>query len=84
MINHPSLQYSPNILPFEFNFTNSIPAKLLPFVPNCYFSESSESEPIKGVVGMAIKDICDEELFMDYRYELSPNTPQWYIPLIDL
>lgn len=76
MVNHPTENSSPNIMPVPVNWT-ACDHQLDACLPWAVFSSSST---LKGLAFVAKREIEDEELFVDYR--LNPGVmggvPVWY------
>lgn len=80
LINHPNWDYVPNVLPIAFDFPSNFPEELKPYIPVVDLNSKQNLPSV--VVCVVTQDLCDQELFMDYRYPLSRNLPDWYVPLI--
>ncbi|XP_052144257.1 uncharacterized protein LOC127763560 [Oryza glaberrima] len=44
-------------------------------------NQVGESPVLKTLVLVSTRSICDEELFLNYRYSNSKKRPEWYIPV---
>jgi hypothetical protein len=61
-----------------------MPAHLHALVPNFYFMDppnlSADSPLVHGVVFMALRDLSNEELFLNYNFNLGNASiwPIWY------
>jgi hypothetical protein len=77
-----------NSLPLTLDFPSDCPPELRPYIPNVSFlppallrAQRAEWRDIamKSLVVIATRDIYDEELFMDYRFNKEGhNLPEWY------
>lgn len=90
MINHPPTDGSPNVIPAAFDLTideGMDKRKMLPVVQ--YTDETVEERhqvvSISGIAFVALRQMKDEEVFVDYR--LNPTVlggiPKWYHPVND-
>ncbi|KAG8071553.1 hypothetical protein GUJ93_ZPchr0006g43317 [Zizania palustris] len=44
-------------------------------------NQVGESPVLKTLVLVSTRSICDEELFLNYRYSNSKKRPEWYVPV---
>lgn len=86
MVNHPPKGVSPNVLPAPLRWKISqreISDKIVPWQT---FSGEQSEDDIRGFVLVAMNNIDNEELYVNYR--LNPNVlgglPKWYHPVNDM
>ena len=76
-----------NVIACPINFVSEIfDDEVLPHVPNAYdrpptlmSSETARDSFALGTVLVAVRDIEDEELFLNYRYNPKIVAPPWYV-----
>jgi hypothetical protein len=92
LVNHPPPQTTYNCRPVMLNFTfdesqDDYDLKLLQrYVPNTYARPPKFLGPkiveghvrMHGLVLITTRDVCNEELFMNYRLNPKGNHPAWY------
>ena len=95
VVNHPPRDVIPNCRTMMINFTHSMgldDPSLNKYIPNKYarnpmllgakaFETGNEDVIIYGFALYAARDLCNEELFYDYRLSPGPtgqNLPSWY------
>jgi len=83
-INHPGKNVHPNCMFFGWDFFTDFPDEFLPYIPNKYYMKPawySNPDPnliLPTVIVIATRNIVDEELFVNYRYNPSNVNPNWY------
>ncbi|OQR92475.1 hypothetical protein ACHHYP_03675 [Achlya hypogyna] len=89
-VNHPPKGLSPNVLPVAFDFPSTEPftsADFAKYIPNRYVEEPSRFALfgrrglVPGLALVALHDISDEELLLNYRYNPALPYPEWYSPV---
>mmetsp|Transcript_2072 Transcript_2072/g.3789 ORF Transcript_2072/g.3789 Transcript_2072/m.3789 type:complete len:297 (-) Transcript_2072:231-1121(-) len=84
-INHGNSKENVNLLQIPYDFKDSFPKHLRPYIPNKLVSRTLfnlQPEPLAwSQVYVALRDICDEELFVDYRINPDVGYPEWYKPV---
>ena len=87
MINHPPKYSSPNVIAAAFDFEH-ITEGLRRYVPIAMYDISEDivvcaSSSVSGIAFVALRDIEDEEIYVNYR--LNPSVfgglPKWYEPV---
>ncbi|CAK4756735.1 unnamed protein product [Aphanomyces euteiches] len=90
MVNHPPPQTTPNVIPMAFDFPPEEPFTTEPFksfIPNRFIHPPSmlamygKRALVHGLVLVALNDIQDEEVFLNYRYNPNMEYPAWYTPV---
>ncbi|CAK4476111.1 unnamed protein product [Aphanomyces euteiches] len=90
MVNHPPPQSTPNVIPMAFDFPPEEPFTTEPFksfIPNRFIHPPSmlamygKRALVHGLVLVALNDIQDEEVFLNYRYNPNMEYPAWYTPV---
>ncbi|OQR89689.1 hypothetical protein THRCLA_09631 [Thraustotheca clavata] len=91
LVNHPPSGTLPNVLPMAFDFPNLEPftnEEFAKYIPNKYIEQPSLlamgnqlKSSCKGLALVALYDIHDEELMLNYRYNPSLPYPSWYTPV---
>ncbi|KAF0694349.1 Aste57867_14760 [Aphanomyces stellatus] len=90
MINHPPAETMPNVIPMAFDFPPEEPFTSEPhhsFIPNRFVHPPSmlamygKRSLVHSLVLVALNDIQDEEVFLNYRYNPSMEYPDWYTPV---
>jgi hypothetical protein len=93
VINHPPPGVIPNCRTVLLDFTQSMNLEstggLMRFVPNSYKRNPMLLGPkllerdrviMHGMAIMTRRDVCDEELFYDYKFDnSSQDNPSWYV-----
>lgn len=94
VVNHPTPTKPPNSRCVMVNFTQdmSLGPTLKPYIPNTYARPRAlsltgsllerEAVDMHGMCLIATRDICNEEVFYDYRL-MSSRLPSWYHPVKD-
>ncbi|KAL3924414.1 MAG: hypothetical protein SGILL_001058 [Bacillariaceae sp.] len=95
VVNHPTPTLAPNARSAMFNFTQGMQLSdnnLQRYIPNTYARPRNLSTlgslwdqdvvEMHSMVLVATRDICNEEIFYDYRLATS-HYPQWYSPVKD-
>ena len=95
IVNHPTPSNPPNARSAMLNFTQGMELsedKLKRYVPNTYarprnmsiLGSLSDLDVVEmhSMVLVATRDICNEEIFYDYRLATS-HYPKWYDPVKD-
>ena len=94
VVNHPTPTNPPNSRCVMVNFTQdmSLGPTLKPYIPNTYARPRAQSltgslleqeaVDMHGMCLIATRDICNEEVFYDYRL-MSSRLPSWYHPVKD-
>ena len=87
MVNHPNPPNMPNCQSTLLNFTGDQKlGKLICYIPNTYgreptwrsrFFDNGQDVLMHGLCLLAKNDVCNEELFYDYRLQ-SEARPEWY------
>ena len=92
IVNHPTPVNPPNCKSIMVNFTQSMELTdaLKRYIPNTYARPRNltvmgtfwdrEAIDMHGMCLVATRDICNEELFYDYRL-MTHHLPQWYHPV---
>jgi len=80
VVNHPPLGICPNVVAVQYDFMPIHPPWL---IPNSYAFQLPDRELpyIKGCMFVALRDLKDEELFMDYELAAMPFELDWYWPV---
>ncbi|CAD7697430.1 unnamed protein product [Ostreobium quekettii] len=88
--NHPGKGMRPNVMvaPLDLSFSPTMPNKhrrLRAYIPNLTFyergTEPRVSDDIMGAVLIALRDLRDEEVFLNYRLTPHVSRPEWYEPV---
>jgi hypothetical protein len=83
--NHPKQGATSNVIAAPFIVKYNFPPSLLPYIPNKHFQPPillDERGLIRTIVYIAERDISNEEIFIDYRYNpYRLDLPDWYHPL---
>jgi hypothetical protein len=96
IVNHPTPSNGPNCRSAMFNFTQKMEidssTTLKRYIPNKYARPRNKTLmdslwdrdviEMHSLVLVATRDICNEEIFYDYRLA-SSHLPQWYDPVND-
>jgi hypothetical protein len=94
IVNHPTPTNPPNARTAMFNFTQGMDLEenLKRYIPNTYARPRNltlmgslwdrDVIDMHSMVLVATRDICNEEIFYDYRLATS-HFPQWYHPVKD-
>ena len=96
IVNHPTPSNGPNCRSAMFNFTQKMEidssTTLKRYIPNTYARPRNKTLmdslwdrdviEMHSLVLVATRDICNEEIFYDYRLA-SSHLPQWYDPVND-
>jgi hypothetical protein len=84
-VNHPPRGLLDNVLCFEMRIPLNFDRKLLPYVPNQYYSrptiETKSFGLIRIQVYVARRDLNNEEIFLNYRLNPHGELPKWYHPI---
>jgi len=89
-INHPGLGYQPNSMPYGYDFLTDWPDVYQQVIPHqnptqpTYMDFQSETVAFRSVIVIATRDLEDEEVTMDYRYNPRNPYPPWYFPVDEL
>jgi hypothetical protein len=95
IVNHPTPSNPPNARSAMLNFTQGMELgnKLNRYIPNTYARPRNltlmgslfdrEVIDMHSMVLVATRDICNEEVFYDYRLATS-HYPAWYHPVVDI
>jgi len=80
LINHPPLGTCPNVVAVSYDYTIKHPPWL---IPNSYaFQLPDKGFPsVKGLIFLALRDLKDEELYLDYELAALPFELDWYWPV---
>jgi hypothetical protein len=91
VVNHPTPTLSPNCKCIMINFVKdmNIDAR---YIPNTYAKPPTltmmgslwekQAVDMHGMCLLATRDVCNEELFYDYRL-MTSHLPRWYTPVTD-
>jgi len=77
-INHSK---TANVIPIDYNFPSDFPSCLCKYIPNVQFLSHSldNNVLIRGMVMLSLRQINNEELLLDYRYNpKNLKIPNWY------
>lgn len=84
-INHPPGGKQPNVMCVGYEFPNTFPDELKPYIPhehvkepNIFFNTMTDCY-IRSIMCIATRHITDEELFLNYRYNPINPYPDWYV-----
>lgn len=82
-VNHPRPGFMPNVVASPLIVQSKFPPSLLCYLPNKHFKAPyillEDFGMIKTVVYIAERDLHDEEVFVDYRFNPNDrNLPAWY------
>lgn len=92
VVNHPTPSKPPNSRCVMVNFTKemSLGPTLKPYIPNTYARPRAlsltgsllerEAVDMHGMCLIATRDICNEEIYYDYRL-MTSRLPSWYHPV---
>lgn len=80
LVNHPPLGTAPNVVAVQYDFHPKHPPWL---IPNAYAYQlpGQELPFLKGLVFITLRDVKDEELFLDYELAALPFELDWYFPV---
>mmetsp|Transcript_12985 Transcript_12985/g.31810 ORF Transcript_12985/g.31810 Transcript_12985/m.31810 type:complete len:319 (+) Transcript_12985:138-1094(+) len=85
-VNHPSAEIGQaNVQQLMYDFTEEFPNHLRPYIPNRLISANfvgfGHDALASTMVYIAVRDIEDEEIFVDYRLNPAMGYPEWYTPV---
>jgi len=71
--------FAPNVMYCEFEFPMSFPEHLRYLIPHCNYEgalvpEDNRGHLIKSIAMISLREICDEELFSDYKWISIPKS----------
>jgi len=80
LVNHPPLGIPPNVIAIQYDYNLKHPPWL---IPNQWaFQIPGKEVPfLKGLIYVALRDLKDEELYIDYELAALPFELDWYWPV---
>ncbi|GMH34381.1 hypothetical protein BSKO_02215 [Bryopsis sp. KO-2023] len=85
-VNHPGKEHEPNIMVASVDLSFDQQRWLRPYIPNIVFRADKtvpheEGSVLPGLVLVALRDLQDEEIFLNYRLSPHVKRPDWYTPV---
>lgn len=82
-VNHPPPQTAPNVMAVPFRFAGALETPYVPHVlatvrPLHMYVDERSMTGVPSIVLMAARNLANEELFLNYRFNPANPMPDWY------